>query len=66
MSKPETADLYVRNPVAVLQALIRYPSVTPNSAGALDGVADMLASLGFANDQPVFSTPGTPDRKSVV
>lgn len=61
MSEPETANLDVRDPVAVLQALIRYPSVTPRSAGALDGVADMLASLGFANDQPVFSAPDTPD-----
>lgn len=49
------------DPVAVLQALIRYPSVTPHSASALDGVAAMLADLGFDNDQPVFSAPDTPD-----
>jgi succinyl-diaminopimelate desuccinylase len=61
MNEPATANLDVRDPVAVLQALIRYPSVTPDSAGALDGVASMLASLGFANDQPVFSAPDTPD-----
>jgi succinyl-diaminopimelate desuccinylase len=61
MNEPETANLDVRDPVAVLQALIRYPSVTPNSADALDGVASMLASLGFDNDQPIFSAPDTPD-----
>ena len=52
------ADL--RDPVAVLQALIRVPSVTPDSGAALDGVAGMLARLGFEIDQPVFSAPGTP------
>lgn len=56
MSTPDARD-----PVAVLQALIRYPSITPHSAGALDGVAAMLAHLGFENDQPVFSAAGTPD-----
>ncbi|MFN3227804.1 MAG: succinyl-diaminopimelate desuccinylase [Hyphomicrobiales bacterium] len=61
MSEPATANLDVRDPVAVLQALIRYPSVTPDSAGALDGVASMLGSLGFDNDLPVFSAPDTPD-----
>lgn len=61
MSTPDEANLDVRDPVAVLQALIRYPSVTPESASALDGVAAMLAGLGFDNDQPVFSAPDTPD-----
>lgn len=53
--------LDTRDPVAVLTALIRTPSVTPDSADALDGVAGMLAGLGFACDQPVFSSPDTPD-----
>ncbi len=61
MSTPDEANLDVRDPVAVLQALIRYPSVTPESASALDGVAAMLASLGFDTDQPVFCAPDTPD-----
>ncbi|WP_375571348.1 succinyl-diaminopimelate desuccinylase [Ahrensia marina] len=61
MSTPDEANLDVRDPVAVLQALIRYPSVTPESASALDGVAAMLAGLGLDNDQPVFSAPDTPD-----
>lgn len=56
MSAVNTGD-----PVAVLQALIRFPSVTPHSASALDGVAAMLAGLGFDNDQPVFTAPDTPD-----
>lgn len=50
-----------RDPVAVLQALIRAPSVTPHSANALGRVADMLGPLGFALDQPTFRAPGTPD-----
>lgn len=59
MSAAVLPDLH--DPVAVLQALIRMPSVTPDSAGAIDGVAAMLAALGFANDQPVFTAPDTPD-----
>lgn len=61
MSLPDVAGPDVRDPVAVLQALIRYPSVTPDSASALEGVAAMLSGLGFDNDQPVFSAPDTPD-----
>ncbi|MFN3172377.1 MAG: succinyl-diaminopimelate desuccinylase [Hyphomicrobiales bacterium] len=61
MSRPAVASPDVRDPVAVLQALIRYPSVTPDSASALDGTAAMLASLGFDNDQSVFTAPDTPD-----
>lgn len=57
----DVSAVNTRDPVAVLQALIRYPSVTPDSASALDGVAAMLAGLGFKNDQPVFSAPDTPD-----
>ncbi|MEO0384589.1 MAG: succinyl-diaminopimelate desuccinylase [Pseudomonadota bacterium] len=61
MSGPVMASTDVRDPVAVLQALIRHPSVTPDSTSALDGTAAMLAGLGFDNDQPVFSAPDTPD-----
>ena len=35
------------DPVALAQALIRCPSVTPEDAGALDVVEDALARLGF-------------------
>lgn len=61
MSTVDGGSVDVRDPVTVLQALIRYPSVTPESGDALDGVAAMLAGLGFATDQPVFSAPNTPD-----
>ncbi|GJD35984.1 succinyl-diaminopimelate desuccinylase [Methylobacterium aerolatum] len=43
------------------QALIRCPSVTPEDAGALDVVAEALASAGFAVERPVFSQDGHPD-----
>jgi succinyl-diaminopimelate desuccinylase len=36
------------DPVALAQALIRCPSVTPEDAGALDVLAKALAALGFA------------------
>jgi succinyl-diaminopimelate desuccinylase len=36
------------NPVALTQALIRRPSVTPADAGAMDIVQEALAGLGFA------------------
>lgn len=35
------------DPVALTQALIRCPSVTPEDAGALDHVEDVLAGAGF-------------------
>ena len=47
--------------VALAQALIRCPSVTPADAGALGVIADALASAGFPVERPVFSAPGTPD-----
>lgn len=56
-----STQLDLHDPVAVLQALIRYPSVTPDSDSAIDGVAAMLSDLGFENDRPVFSAPDTPD-----
>ncbi|MDP6603856.1 MAG: succinyl-diaminopimelate desuccinylase [Rhodospirillales bacterium] len=45
--------------VALAQALIRCPSVTPADAGALDVLADALRGLGFACEQPRFCEPGT-------
>src|ERR1700722_7827401 len=35
------------DPIALAQALIRRPSVTPADAGAMDVVEDALAGLGF-------------------
>ena len=61
MSRVDGASMDAHDPVAVLQALIRMPSVTPDSGDALDGVAAVLTKLGFEIDQPVFSAPDTPD-----
>ncbi len=47
--------------VALTQALVRCPSVTPSEGGALALLADLLAREGFSVDRPVFSEPGTPD-----
>ncbi len=49
----------VIDPVALAQALIRCPSVTPADAGALDVVAHALAPLGFAVTRLDFD--GTPN-----
>jgi succinyl-diaminopimelate desuccinylase len=49
------------DPVALAQALIRCPSVTPADEGALDVLAGALAPLGFACHRLRFSAPGTPD-----
>ena len=47
--------------VALTQALVRCPSVTPAEGGALALLADMLGKAGFEVHRPVFSEPGTPD-----
>ncbi|HEX2017936.1 MAG TPA: succinyl-diaminopimelate desuccinylase [Aurantimonas sp.] len=49
------------DPSAVLAALIRCPSVTPEEAGSLTTLAAMLAPLGFSVERPVFHEAGTPD-----
>lgn len=49
------------DPVALAQALIRCPSVTPAEAGALGILEDVLAPAGFACRRMPFSEPGTPD-----
>ncbi len=49
------------DPVALAQALIRCPSVTPAEGGALAVLERVLAPAGFAVARPVFSAPGTPD-----
>lgn len=49
------------DPVALTQALVRCPSVTPAEGGALSLVAEVLAAEGFTVERPVFSAPGTPD-----
>ena len=47
--------------LALAQALIRCPSVTPDEGGALDLLARVLGDAGFAVERPVFSEAGTPD-----
>ncbi len=49
------------DPVALTQALVRCPSVTPAEGGALGLIAELLAAEGFIVERPVFSAPGTPD-----
>ncbi|HRJ69910.1 MAG TPA: succinyl-diaminopimelate desuccinylase [Beijerinckiaceae bacterium] len=49
------------DPVALTQALVRCPSVTPAEGGALALLADVLRQAGFEVHRPVFSEPGTPD-----
>ncbi|MCX7325072.1 MAG: succinyl-diaminopimelate desuccinylase [Hyphomicrobiales bacterium] len=49
------------DPVALAQALVRCPSVTPDEGGALALLARELGATGFAVHRPVFSEPGTPD-----
>lgn len=49
------------DPVALTQALVRCPSVTPAEGGALALLADVLGKAGFTVHRPVFSQDGTPD-----
>jgi succinyl-diaminopimelate desuccinylase len=48
-------------PVALSQALIRCPSVTPRDEGALDTLQEALQSLGFTCHRLPFSEPDTAD-----
>ena len=47
------------DPVALAQALICRPSITPDDAGALDVVEDALTKLGFRCHRLVFEAAGT-------
>jgi succinyl-diaminopimelate desuccinylase len=49
------------NPIALTQALIRCPSVTPAEGGALALLEQVLQPLGFVTERMPFSEPGTPD-----
>jgi succinyl-diaminopimelate desuccinylase len=49
------------DPVALAQALIRCESVTPDEAGALTLLQNVLEPAGFVCHRLVFSEPGTPD-----
>jgi len=50
-----------RSPLALAQALLRCPSVTPDEGGALSFIEGVLKEAGFDVHRPVFSEPGTPD-----
>ena len=49
----------VPDPIALTQALIRCPSVTPADAGALAVLAAALEPLGFRCERMRFEAPGT-------
>tara|TARA_R110002110_G_scaffold415612_7_gene652377 strand:- start:182407 stop:183594 length:1188 start_codon:yes stop_codon:yes gene_type:complete len=49
------------DPVALAQALIRCPSVTPKDGGALDVLGSALKFLGFSVHRLPFSDTDTPD-----
>jgi succinyl-diaminopimelate desuccinylase len=49
------------DPIALTQALVRCPTVTPVANAALDVLEEALAPLGFRIERPRFSEPGTPD-----
>lgn len=61
LSRATGAALVRPFPLALAQALIRCPSVTPEEGGALSFLADRLSRAGFSVERPVFSEPGTPD-----
>jgi succinyl-diaminopimelate desuccinylase len=54
-------SLPLRDPVALTQALIRCPSVTPEEGGALTLLEELLRPAGFACHRLVMTEPGTPD-----
>ena len=49
------------DPVEILQALIRCPSVTPLDEGALGTLETLLTNSGFTCHRLVFKQEGTPD-----
>jgi succinyl-diaminopimelate desuccinylase len=58
---PAAFDFDPIDPVALTQALVRCPSVTPADAGALALLDTVLSSEGFRVERPVFSEAGMPD-----
>lgn len=49
------------DPVALTQALVRCPSVTPEEGGALALLESVFLAHGYSVERPVFSEPGTAD-----
>lgn len=58
---PTPLPLDPTDPVALTQALIRCPSVTPSEGGALALLGALLEQEGFEVHRPAFSEAGTPD-----
>lgn len=53
--------LTLKDPVALAQALIRCPSVTPHENGVLTQVQTWAKALGFSVERPIFTDKDTPD-----
>ncbi len=51
----------LRDPIAIAQALLRCPSVTPVEGGALELLQGLLEPAGFTCHRMTMSEPGTPD-----
>lgn len=51
----------LRDPVALTQALVRCPSVTPEEGGALTVLETLLRPAGFACHRLLMTEAGTPD-----
>ncbi|WP_455466120.1 succinyl-diaminopimelate desuccinylase [Bartonella sp. B39] len=49
------------DPLQLLQALIRCPSVTPHEAGILSTLEQFLTKMGFRVERPIFSDKNTED-----
>ena len=60
-SSAPTRSFDPTDPVALTQALVRCPSVTPEEGGALALLDAVLTAEGYKVERPVFSEPGTPD-----
>jgi succinyl-diaminopimelate desuccinylase len=58
---PSSLDFDPIDPVALTQALVRCPSVTPAEGGALALLDTVLSAEGFSVERPVFSEPGLPE-----
>ncbi len=54
------ATITMIDSILIAQALIRCPSVTPDDAGAIGYVADLLSAAGFIVERPVFHEASTP------
>lgn len=61
MTHIKSTRLDPTDPVALAQALIRCPSVTPDEGGALGLLEAVLRPLGFTVHRMTMTEPGTPD-----